>query len=102
MMMKRILLEFIMVIALIILSGIVLADDFLSKSDNELLGMKEQIQKMHTGTGMYAYRIKLKNKMRNIDDFNQMYREHDSNQLVNDNQYYYAQGSIERYGIISL
>ena len=101
-MMKRILLEFIMVIALIITSGFVLADDFLSKSDNELLGMKDQIQKIHTETGMYAYRIQLKNKMRNINGLNQIYRELDRNQLVNDNQYFYAKGSIERYGIISL
>ncbi len=100
--MKRILWEMIMMIVLIILSGIVLADDFLSKSDNELLGMKEQVQKMHTETGMYAYRIQLKNKMRNIDGLNQIYLELERNQLVNDNQYFYAKGSIERYEIISL
>lgn len=100
--MKRILLEIILVIALVIISGTVLADDFLSKTDNELLGMKERIQKMHTETGMYAYRIQLKNKMRNIDGLNQIYLELDRNQLVNDNQYFYAKGSIERYEIISL
>lgn len=100
--MKRILLEIILVIALVIISGTVLADDCLSKTDNELLGMKEQIQKMHTETRMYAYRIQLKNKMRNIDGLNQIYLELDRNQLVNDNQYFYAKGSIERYGIISL
>ena len=101
-MMKRILLEIIMVTALIIVSGIVLADDFLSKSDNELLGMKEQIQKMDTETRMHTYRIELKNKMRNIDGVNQIYHKHNHNQLVNDNQYFYAKGSIERYGNIRL
>lgn len=100
--MKRILLEIIMVTAFIIVSGIVLADDFLSKSGNELLGMKEQIQKMDTETRMHTYRIELKNKMRNIDGVNQIHREHNHNQLVNDNQYFYAKGIIERYGNIRL
>jgi len=100
--MKRILLEIIMVIVLIIVSGIVLADDFLSISDNELLGIKEKIEKMHTDTSMYTYRIELKNKMRNIDGVNQINLEHKRNQLVNDNQNFYAKGSIERYGIIRL
>ena len=100
--MKRILLEIIMVIVLIIVSGIVLAEDFISISNNELLGIKEKIEKIDTETSIYTYRIELKNKMRNIDSINQIYREHDRNQLVNDNQYFYAKDSIERYGIIRL
>ena len=100
--MKKILLEIIMVIVLIIVSGIVLAEDFISISNNELLGIKEKIEKIDTETSIYTYRIELKNKMRNIDSINQIYREHDRNQLVNDNQYFYAKDSIERYGIIRL
>ena len=100
--MTRILLEIIMVIALIILSGIVLADDFLSKSDNELPGMNKKMQKMDTEIKIYTHRIELKNKMKNIDGVNQIYLEHNRNQLMNDNQYFYAKDSIERYGIISL
>ena len=79
-----------------------MAEDFISISNNELLGIKEKIEKIDTETSIYTYRIELKNKMRNIDSINQIYREHDRNQLVNDNQYFYAKDSIERYGIIRL
>jgi len=91
--MTRILFEMIIVLVLIIVSGIVLADDFISISDNELPAIKEQIKKTDNDFGIYTYRIELKNKMNTIDGVNQ---------LVNDNQYLYTKDSIAQYGIISL
>lgn len=83
--MKRILLETIMVAALIIVSGIVLADDFTLTSTNKQHNSNNEIQKKHTKKSIFSYHIEPKNKI-NI--------EHKRNQLVNDNQYYYAEGNI--------
>jgi hypothetical protein len=101
-MMKGFLLEIVMVIFLFIVSGIVLADDFLLKSEHELLAMKKQIQRIDADKKIHVYRMPPKNKMRNLDGVNQTEHGYKQNQFVNELQYFYVKNNVDRSGIISL
>lgn len=97
--MKRMLLEFTMVLTLIILSGIVLADDFFHQSDDTFSTIRDQQRTMESET-RYARRLDLKNRMKDMDGINQTYYER--NRLVESHQYFYAKGRAEQYKTIKM
>ena len=101
MLMKKILLEFIMMAVLIILSGIVLANDAFRKSEHDSSAMKEQLRTMDNET-ISAYRTELQHRIRDRAGINKIYRVRNRNSIVDGNQYFYAGGSVDRYRTIRL
>ncbi len=97
--MKRMILEFIMVLHLVILSGIVLADDFFHQLDAMFSITEDQKQWMENNTG-YIRGLDLKKRMKDVDGIKQT--NYERNRLVGGYQYFYAKGHSNQNKIIKL
>jgi uncharacterized protein YxeA len=87
--MKKIIFEAIMVLILIIMSTIVLADDCLLNSNNDILKEESSRNYFNIKKQFYGYQIPIKSKMKRMNriDYNEQ------NFQLKERQYFYAKNT---------